>query len=267
MDTFAASRIVIYPRPESATDERSEYITKVLTLALEKSGVAYQVRPSVLVMPKGRSLEQLKQGLDVDVISAVTTREREIELLPIRIPIDKGLLGWRLLLIHAGNRHKFESIKNLEQLRNYQAGLAHDWADVGILRANGLRVVNGANYETLFNMLQAERFDYFPRSVVEIWDEEKNHKGMDIEVETSLLLHYRSAQYFFVNKENKELAADIERGLLRAVKDGSFDVLFEHYNGPFLRRANMKSRTVIELENPSLPVDMPLAERAFWYQK
>jgi hypothetical protein len=36
-------------------------------------------------------------------------------------------------------------------------------------RANGLRLELSPRYDGLFRMLKSNRFDYFPRSVLEIW--------------------------------------------------------------------------------------------------
>lgn len=255
---------VIYPKSESNTDARSVYPIKALELALQKAGGQYDVQPSKSVMQRTRQLSQLAEGQELDVVWSVTSVERERDFLPIRIPIDKGLLGWRICLVHKDNLAKLSAIQNLEQLKTYAAGQGKDWADVQILRANGLKVEPGATYEGLFQMLQAKRFDYFPRSVLEIWGELEKHPGMDLEVEPNLILQYPSAFYFFVNKNNTALAERIERGLRAAIKDGSFEKLFEQYNGPLIARANLKNRKHLVLTNPLLPDTTPLKQKELW---
>jgi ABC-type amino acid transport substrate-binding protein len=255
---------VIYPKNESNADARNVYPIKVLELALAKAGGQYEVQPSKSVMQRTRQLSQLAEAQELDVVWSVTSAERERDFLPIRIPIDKGLLGWRICLVHKDNLAKLSDVQNLEQLKAFSAGQGKDWADVQILRANGLKVELGSTYDGLFQMLQAKRFDYFPRSVLEIWGELEKHPGMEFEVEPGLILQYPSAFYFFVNKNNTALAERIERGLRAAIKDGSFEKLFEQYNGPLIARANLRNRKHLMLTNPLLPEATPLKQKEFW---
>jgi hypothetical protein len=117
-------------------------------------------------------INDARQDYPLKVLALALTKA-EAALLPIRIPIDKGLLGWRIFLVNRAKADQFAAVKTLDGLRPYQAGQGHDWPDTDILRANGLKVQGSANYDGLFKTLQAGRIDYFPRSVVEIWAGEK----------------------------------------------------------------------------------------------
>ncbi|TFV88693.1 transporter substrate-binding domain-containing protein [Oxalobacteraceae bacterium OM1] len=258
---------IVYPPPESAADARSEYFVKMLALALSKSGADFELQPYRQRMAKSRAIRQLQKGEGVDVIWAMTTRERERDLLPIRIPIDKGLLGWRLFLVGRRAPTGLDDVHKLDQLQEFSAGQGHDWPDTAILRANGLNVFAGSDYEGLFRMLQAGRFDYFPRSVAEIWDEQRRHAELGLEVQPTLVLHYPACIYFFVGKDNRRLAHLIETGLQAAIADGSFDRLFEQYNGEQIRRADLKRRIVLPLENPLLPEQTPLKKAELWFHR
>ena len=121
-------------------------------------------------------------------------------------------------------------------------------------------------FESLFDMLQVGRFDYFPRSIMEVWDEERIHAGKGLVVEQTLVMHYPTAYYFFVNKKNTALASTIETGLKRAIKDGSFDQLFNQEFGDDIQRSRMASRKKLELTNPLLPPKTPLGQKELWLQ-
>ncbi|MDE2431091.1 MAG: hypothetical protein KGM99_20405, partial [Burkholderiales bacterium] len=218
---------IVYPQPESKLDTRPDYFVRVLALALSKSGVQYELHAHEIRMTQVRALRQLEQNDGIDVAWTMTSKERESALLPIRIPLDKGLFGWRIFLINPDEQQIFSNITTLQQLRPLSAGQGYDWPDVPILQANQLTVVPGTNYEALFRMLQARRFQYFPRSILEIWDEQKNHQNLGLVIEKKLALHYPTCLYFFVNKQNKNLAALLERGLHQAIRDGSFQRLFD----------------------------------------
>ena len=259
-----AKTTVVYPLPESI-DERQNYPRKLLALALTKTGTEFELRPSSRVMTQSRALSELSRGGDVSVVWSMTSKEREDMFLPIRIPIEKGLLGWRIFLINKNKASQFSAVKTLDDLKKYEAGQGHDWPDTEILRANGLKVQASANYDGLFKMLQSGRIDYFPRSILEIWAEEKNHPDMDLTIEQTVILHYPTALYFFVNKDDAALAKLIETGLRAAIKDGSFDKLFAAEYGDDIKRANLKGRTRFQMQNPLLPAMTPFHDKKLWF--
>lgn len=257
---------VYYPPPYSETDMRDAYTTRLLAMALEKSGGHFVAQPAANKMLQGRALLMLQQGRGIDVAWAATSNEIEARVHPIRIPIFKGLIGYRLLLIARGDADKFSKIKDAEELKSLLAGQGHDWADTAILRANGYRVHSGSYYDALFKMLAQHRIDYFPRSVLEVWAELDAHKEDGLMVEPHLMLRYPSAVYFFTSKENTALAQAIESGLEKMQRDGSFDKLFNEHHAELLARTGMGARLVFDLENPVLPPATPVKRSALWYR-
>lgn len=253
---------VRYPQQEAD----GAYPVKVLALALSKSGIPYTLAPMPYQMPQGRALKQLALGIDLNVVWSITSKEREQDLLPVRIPIDKGLYGWRIFLVNKEAVDQYSAIQSLGDLKALKAGQGHDWPDTAILRANGLPVEVSPRYDSLFRMLKSKRFDYFPRSVLEIWGEADRYADMGLVVEPRVLLHYPTAFYFFVSKNNPQLATILERGLNAAIKDGSFERLFQHTYGDVMRRANLTGRTTLRLTNPLLPAKIPLQRKELWIQ-
>jgi hypothetical protein len=254
---FSAPLEVVYPGHTSVKDTRVDYYVKLLDLALSKTGVDFVLRPNPVPMVPARVMQIMESNEGVDVTWGPITRELEQRLLPIRIPLDKGILGWRLLLIKTRDRHAFEEINSLAQLKSFSSGQQRYWSDTDILRASGLTVVDTTGYTSLFAMLAADRFQYFPRGVAEIWNEQKSHADLGLEVEQHLALHYPAFTYFYVGKTNVKLADLIGQGLRSAIKDGTFDKLFDQYNGAALKRAHLVTRTVLELRNPLIPDQVP----------
>ena len=256
---FAESvRTIYYSGAAAPTDKRADYYLKLLDLALGKTGTRYELHPNGLLMSHQRALSNLNSNDGIDIFWGPTTREMEQRFLPIRIPIDKGILGWRIFLIKTRDRHLFEEIHSLKQLQSYTAGQPNAWADTEILRANGLKVAGTEAYETMFEMLAADRFQYFPRGVGEVWNEASGHGNLGLEVEQHLALHYPANTYFFVNQSTATLARIIERGLRAAIGDGSLDKLFEQFYGESIKRAHLNARTIVELGNPLLPDEPPM---------
>ena len=261
-----AEIVVRYPRPESNPDERSLYTQRLLELALQRAKPAYRVEQHPVRMLQGRALLRLKNGDGIDVVSTMTSSEREANFLPIRIPLDKGLIGWRLLLINKAQAAKLKTVRTLDDLKRLTAGQGSDWPDTAILRANGLPVYGTSNYEALFSMLESERIDYFPRAVTEIWSEIGLYQER-LAVEPSMVLRYPTAIYFFVRKDNTLLAADITAGLEKMIADGSFEKLFQEFYGEMIRRSALKERRILDLNNPLMPKSLPLGRKNLWFRE
>ncbi|WP_174875356.1 hypothetical protein [Vogesella oryzae] len=263
--TVLAAEAVLFP---DYPDPNKAFFRAALQLALDKSGHDYTLSAVVPEMLQGRSIARaMGSGGDLDVLWTMTTPERESLLIPVRLPVDKGLLGWRIAIVRQGAANLLAKVETVQNLRFFTAGQEHDWPDVGILQANGLPVMLVGQYESLFKMLATARFDYFPRGVGEAWSEVDQHPKLGLTVDSHIVLHYPAAEYFFVTPGKPYLAEHIRQGLLRAQADGSFDRLFLSHFEPLLRRARLAERRVLELQNPLFdPAKQPAIDPAWWYQ-
>jgi hypothetical protein len=262
----AAARTVVYPRAETDVDERDRYPVQLLKLALSKTNSSIELKPHAVFMLQVRAMREVERQSGLDIVWTMTSREREQALLPIRIPIDRGLLGWRLLLVQPAREPDFAQVHSLDALKAMRGGQGADWPDTTILRAAGLAIDESARYGDLFQKLAAGRIDYFPRSVQEIWGELDSHRDQGFVIEPTLALHYPTAMYFFVSKQRPELAAEIRKGLEIALRDGSFEALFQKNFGEVLKRSRLGERQVFELKNPLLPPETPLHDARLWYR-
>ncbi|MBL8508893.1 substrate-binding periplasmic protein [Chitinimonas sp. JJ19] len=263
----ACAQPLVYLRHQGEEDPHLRYMVAVLQLAIAESGSRYQVQPSKMHMVQSRALDEIRRNSGLlDLVWTMTSVERERELLPIRIPVDRGLIGWRVALLKQDRLKLLSGVRDLADLRQFSAGQMHDWPDTSILRHNGLPVEASDQYEGLFRMLAAGRFDYFPRSVIEIRDELRSHPGMGLAIEPRLLIRYPTALYFFVSRDRQKLALDLERGLEKAVREGKLQALFQRYYGPLLLELNVANRQVVELANPLLPKETPLGRPELWYR-
>lgn len=241
------------------------YAKGLLKLALSKVPTQYDWQEPVPNASEERMVSLLIDK-QLDVVWYATTKDLEERLQPIRICIFRGLLGYRVLLIKSGTQSKFDGMKNLEDLKRVSFGQGRFWADTNVLVANNLNVVKVLKYEGLFHMLDGGRFDAFPRGAHEPWSEMQRYPKLALEVEKNLLLSYTNPFYFFVNKANTQLANDIERGLRIAMEDGSLNEYF--LNDPTVKdviaKANLKSRTLIKMDNPGLPEKTPVNDKSLW---
>ncbi len=260
----AASTTVIYP---SSDPRFAEYI-EILHTALDKTTAAYGpyiLKPYSEEMNEARYFVEVVRGKTVNVVWGASSSERENIAIPIKIPLTKGLLGYRIGLIHSDLQSKFSQVKNVQDLSKFIFGLGIGWGEVQIYRAAGFQVIE-SNYENLFRMLNAGRIDYFSRGVNEIWDEFYSYSSdnPNISIEKSLLIHSVFPYYFFVSPQNKKLAERLEAGMRQMLKDGSYDAIFFKYNRDAINKAHFEKRTIIEIINPNLPPNTP-TDPELWY--
>lgn len=260
------AEVVRYPAIEDPTDKRSEYPIALLKLALKKSGSTATLQTTSARVSKSRALHLLETSVEVDVVWTMTSIDREKRFLPIRIPIYKGLGSYRLLLIRKGDQAKFSALKDESALKQQMMSQMYDWVDAEVLRQNKFKVLNASSYQSLFQMLLHNRVDAVPRSVLEIAAEQKLFAEQGLHIETDWALHYPGAVYFFVSNKNPVLAQRIETGLRLALKDGSFDLLFQKYFAKQLKEMKLSKRRLVELRNPLLPPETPLNETLLWYK-
>ena len=266
MNASAAVWNIVYPRALADGDVRNDYPVALLTLALNKTRVRYQLTPSDRIMLQGKALRQLRENRTVNVVWSMTDKQREMDLLPIRVPINKGLIGWRVFLVHRDKLSAFAGVKTLGTLQGYIPVQGEDWPDTKILQSNGFDVETVPDFLESFGMISRYQADFFPRSVIEVLSELKmNSIDPDIVLEKSLAVRYPSAMYFFVNRANSTLAKLIKTGLERAIEDGSFDALFEVNYSPILEQLALSERTVFELENTLMTADTQLQRSELWY--
>ncbi|MFT5545677.1 MAG: hypothetical protein ACI832_000144 [Rheinheimera aquimaris] len=247
-------------------DPRGHYPIALLHLALGKAGSQYNPVPSKRDQAQWRTLRQLESGTGMDVVWTFTSIEREEKLRPIRIPIDRGLLGWRLLLIRQQDSSRFANISEANQLQPLRAVQGHDWPDFNILKYNQFNVIPSTHYQGMFTMLQLGRVDYFPRTITEIQSELHSHPNLDLAIAPELVLYYPAPLYYFVHPDKTQLAQDIEYGLRAAIADGSMKQLFLQHFGDDIAQAHLQQRRVIRLQNPFLHPDTPLQDDSLWFK-
>jgi len=257
---------IVYPRPMGNLDGRQNYAIELLGLALAQSGKDYLLQASKSVQKQKRALKNMELGSGIDVVWTVTSAEREQLLRPIRIPIDKGLAGWRIPLVRRVDMQRFARLHDQKDVQALNAGQGHDWPDVAILNHNGFKTTVSPSYIGMFKMLASGRVDYFPRSVLEVESESETHANKNLVVDPNLLFVYPSALYFFVSLDAPTLADDIQKGLEVMIASGDFDQLFNRYFSESIERLNLRSRHVFYLDNPFLPKKTPLTKRALWFE-
>lgn len=245
----AMAKVIVYPMQEVKGDPRQQFPLILLTTILEESEQSYRLQVAKFPSQQERSLILLESG-EIDVVWSGSNREREINHKAIKIPMYDGMFGWRVMLVKKDRVNELKDIQSKKELQKFAFGLGSDWPDVQLFKANKMQVVTTTSYESLFTMLDHGRFDYFPRSVLEVWTELERFGDMGIVLEPHIVIHYPYHSYYFVSKNNDELAHEIERGFKRLIESGKYKNLFQDAFGELIQKANLSKRRKFEFHNP-----------------
>ncbi|AXE29606.1 amino acid ABC transporter substrate-binding protein [Chromobacterium phragmitis] len=264
----AAAEGLMEVRYISDAPRYQEYI-ELLRMALDKTVPEYgpyAMRHPAEEMNEPRFMAEAVSGQRVNLVWGATSEERERKLIPIRIPLGKGLLGYRVGLIRAGDQARFSGVRTVDDLKEFSFGLGPGWGDIPIYRHAGLTIWIDP-YEKLFKMLAAGRFDFYSRGVNEVFTEYQAFQlaKQGIVIEQDLLLYYPYPFYFFVSPSSPRLASRLTAGLERMLNDGSFDAIFWRYNRSSIEQAGLARRRIVRLVNPALPAHTPLGDRRLWF--
>lgn len=215
--------------------------------------------------PQGRLLAMLDHG-KLDVLWTATSRQRESQALPIRIPLDMGLTGQRALVIRKQDITRFDAIRDLNDLRRFKACQGAYWPDNDILRAGGLRVAEYDWIDLAYPAMRTHECDYLPRAVNEIDGEVATLGADDLVVYDRLIIAYPMPMYLFVSSRNTALAARLQAGLEGLVADGGLRRFMAGHpaTAGVFRPNRFQGVRVLRLDNPDLPADTPLADHRLW---
>lgn len=269
-----AETLLIHPAAESAADPRYQYDWAVLRAAMDETVDTFgpykiQEADELGMVQKRVDYEMQIPTGSINVFVRATSIDLEKLFLPIRIPVDRGILGYRVFLVRNADLPRFASVHKLDELRKFRFGQGKDWIDVQILTSAGFTVIEGTNYDGLFSMLTHLRFDIFSRSIDEAFSEygKQQESNPTMSIEPSLVLHYPLPRYFFVRRDpqGKQLAKRIEKGMEKMVRDGSLVKLFFQFKKQQITQARLDKRAVLNISNPLLPPETPLSRRELWY--
>ena len=246
---------IVIPRT-STNVERDSYEMGLLKLILEKAGESYTLTRTSRIYTQSRVIKSLENNEKISIYWMGTSKELEKKLLPIRIPLAFGILGYRVFIIHKNQQSKFDKITTLSDLQKLKGAQGYGWSDNEILEYSGLKQHQNA-YENIFKMVNhGNRIDYFSRGLNEAFGEVTSREGSltNLTVEKKILLVYPFSKFFFISKENKKLEKLLTEGIEKIIEDKSFIKYFynnEHIKKMF-KNSNLKNRIRIDIPNPLL---------------
>ncbi len=261
--------IVMRPRPDDAKGPRTDFHGIVIEEALRRTVPiwgSYEYAPQVPLLARERMLDEMLRGEVVNVSVVASQPVWEERLLPIRIPIDMGLSGYRIALVHRDSQARLAAVKDVAELKRLGMGVGTAWSSRKIFEAEGFRTVTGESFNALLQMLMAGRSDYFPRGLNEVFPEYAARKAEfpALAIEQQLLLVVPLPTYIFVSPTAPRLARRIEEGMESMLRDGTLQKLVLQHHGALLAQAQLCSRRTFRINNPLLAEPSPAQRKELW---
>jgi hypothetical protein len=261
---------VKYPLTSNNSD-RDSYQIDLIKFLLDKAHVTYELQSTHEIYTQARIVRELKEGKRINIYWMGTSPQLEEELLTLRYPIYRGLLGHRVFIIHKQDQRIFDNIRTLGQLQKFKGAQGIGWSDVAILEGSGLEQ-HTTKYENIFKMInRGGRVSYFSRGLNEGFSEVEHRKEtlQNLTVEKNITLVYPFAMFLFVSPNDETLKNYLEKGFQLAYEDGSFIEFF--YNHPKIKQsidtANLEKRIRIEIPNPFLTPKTAQIKSDYWHGK
>jgi len=258
------------PMPRSEFDISHQYYVGLLRLALQKAANGREIPKlsATSIIEQRNSISALTTDKQLEVFWVGTDNTKEQALRPIRIPLERGMMGFRKFTLVRTSKGKFEQVRTLKDLQKFKACLGRDWPDVKILQNAGLPVVLFDQYEDLFKQVNAGACDYFPRGLHEGKAELSLRAALypNLVRYQDIMLHYPFAVYFFTSKENEALAKWIEDGLEQLISSGELNTYMQQH--PLTRHVfpllEYQPKVWIHLANPLMDTTTDVSNRRYW---
>ncbi len=254
---------------QSDIDQRATYKVELLKALMDETRDEfgpYRILSADKV-PRPRALSLMIAGDKLNVYYAPADVDWETRVTPIRIPVRRGLLNYRLLLINKNGMDSFVRIKDAADLRRKTVGLRLHWTTTKVMKALGYTIIPTNSYDGLFTMLQHQRYDFSPRGVNEVFGELEARKGSapDLMIEPRIALFMPMPVYLYVSPQHPRLAKRLRAGFAKIMADGKFEELFAKYFSDQVRRAKLEDRHIINVGNPLLSKETPLRRKELWF--
>lgn len=252
-------------------DKRSVHKTEVLIRSLELTIPEYgpyEIAIRINSMNRNRALAEMIKGEYINVYVSAATAEWDNNTIAIKIPIRRGLLNYRLLLIHEDDLDKFSQVKTLADLNELTAGLRTGWVTTDAFHNAGMQLQEVHNFEGLFPLLELHRFNYIPRAIYEIFDEleARKHFLKHVVIEPTLAIYLPSPTYVYVSSAEPRIAQRIEKGLRVMLENGELEQILNKYYEDDIQRGNLKARKIIKIDS-TYPIEKSLLEdKTLWHQ-
>lgn len=258
--------------PASVAHHSQHFFVDLIKLILSKDPSAPKAYELVLVEEPGIRISREELLIEhgyADLMWSGTSGHLEKALIPVRIPVLGGLLGYRVSIIKRDSLDVFER-SGLSEIKKLTVCQAAHWPDSDIFKQNDFQIITPTSIESILKMLNNGKCDYFPRGIHEAYHELQLAKAeySEFMIYDDTLIHYPFPSYIFVDIRKPELADFLERNFLAAIADLSYLNLMKSHEltKHIFPLKKWQNKNFIKLKNLSLPPLTPLNKPELWFK-
>lgn len=221
------------------------------------------MQATVVHAPQGnerRTRYQTSHGqTPIDRMPATPAWLRLVEqgkLRMVPIPLDRGLLGWRINLLRASQRDKLAQVRTAADLAHFSMGQNVGWMDVEIYRAAGIptKEIKHWSNGAFAKQMEAGFLDLFPLGLEETLNYFLPHfqkHSPQLTVAPYLLVRYPWFRFVWVapGPQTDALYQALQTGFDGTVANGQFMRVWNQHRHPLEARF-FRERTTIDIANP-----------------
>lgn len=167
-------------------------------------------------------------------------------------PFLQEKLGLRKCVTLTKYLPRFQRIESEADFVEFRIGQQRGWVDINVYQHRGMTVVESEDYSSMFAMLERDRFDCLPMSVLEIDRVIRDQKDSypELVIVPGLYIFYPIPVYLGVTRYQPELVERLARGFDELFTDGTATQLFAvHYANTDTQLQDPNPRLVV-LKNP-----------------
>ncbi|PCK07588.1 MAG: hypothetical protein COA42_13460 [Alteromonadaceae bacterium] len=243
----------------------SDLLETMREYAPKGQGIELEIERYHTTMSRSRQAIEIEIGNRINICINSGSASEFHKSNFIAIPILKGLLGFRQLVVHADNPLSLNKITNINELRKFRVGQPNQWLDSKIYQANDINVVSGFALHAAFNMLARSRFDGFPLGLIEAEKMLAEQNNAKLLRDDDLLLYYPWPFFIWVSSKQPKLTTFITNTLDQMTKDNRLDELIQKHFESEVAVINSDNTRIIWLNNPYLPSSIPTDRSELWY--
>lgn len=257
VDVPAVTKVMYLSTVAELTD-RDQREIDLLELSLKKTVDEYgpyELVPAPRNMTISREFEVIKEGRHDNYIRSFGFEPKladSPELVFAKFPLYRGVLSYRVCFVSKDKEEIVAKAANesLEALQKFTFGQGLGWVDARILEHNGFRVREVRKYESLFEMTAINRVDLFCRGMNELLPEAIEFSDIEnLSHDKSFALYYPLSLVFVANKNDEKLIKRVEKGLLKAFNDGSYQEIWDWYFEASVEFVGLEKRKIYKLKN------------------
>lgn len=207
-----------------------------------------------------RNLFMISSGqTHLDMMPATPARLRLVKegrLRMIPVPLDRGILGYRLNILLESQREKLAGARTPEDMRSFVMGQNEGWMDVEIYRAAGIPIKEIRNWSDgqFAEQMEAGYIDLFPLGLEETLTYFLPHfrkRYPRLTADRHILVHYPWFRFVWVSprRDADALYEALRRGFDAIAADGVFMEVWRRYRREPEARI-FADRRIIEIANP-----------------